>query len=136
MSEFLSHLSPQRSEVNNEKYWRYEFPAVMTSKQLTKYIVLAVEPVVQALRPSAKTRGNSDRKIRLAEVVVARERDFGSNDIQFTVLSHLGNLLREGDEVLGYDFTNNNWNMAEDIDDVKLRQALPDLMLVRKVLLR
>ena len=35
--------------------------------------------------------------------------------------------------VCRYDFTNNNWNMEEDIDDIKLRQALPDLVLVRKV---
>lgn len=31
-----------------------------------------------------------------------------------------------------YDFTNTNWNMAEDISDVKLPTELPDLILVRK----
>lgn len=43
-----------------------------------------------------------DRKLRLAEITVARERDFGVNDQQFVCISHLGNLLREGDVVLGY----------------------------------
>lgn len=73
----------------------------MNSKQLIKYVVLSVEPIVTTLRPSAKSRGNSDRKIRLAEVVVARERDFGVTDVQFTCVTHLGNLLKEGDVVLG-----------------------------------
>lgn len=31
-----------------------------------------------------------------------------------------------------YDFTNTNWNMAEDISEVKLATDLPDLILVRK----
>ena len=43
----------------------------------------------------------TDRKIRLAEVVIARERDFGVNDVQYTCITHLGNILREGDVVLG-----------------------------------
>ena len=42
-----------------------------------------------------------DRKVRLAEVTLARERDFGINDVQFVCVSHLGNILREGDVVLG-----------------------------------
>lgn len=42
-----------------------------------------------------------DRKLRLAEVTVARERDLGVNDTQFVVVSHLGNILREGDVVEG-----------------------------------
>ena len=119
--------------MNTEKYWRFEFPAVMSSKSLIKYVVLSVEPIVASLRPSAKVRGNSSRKIRVAECVVARERDFGVNDTQFTITTHLGNLLKEGDTVLGYDFTNTNWNMEEDIESVKLGMQLPDLVLVRKV---
>lgn len=72
----------------------------MTSRQLTSFVVLSVEPILLETRPSAKKRGNN-RKMRLAEVVVARERDFGVNDIQFIVVTHLGNLLKEGDIVQG-----------------------------------
>ena len=105
----------------------------MNSKQLIKYTVLSVEPIIKELRTSAKSRGKgSDRKIKLAEVVVVRERDFGVNDTQFTCITHLGNLLKEGDTVLGYDFTNTNWNMTEDISEIKLATELPDLILVRK----
>jgi hypothetical protein len=43
----------------------------------------------------------TDRKLRIAEVTVARESDLGVNDTQFVCISHLGNILREGDVVLG-----------------------------------
>ena len=72
----------------------------MNSRQLTAFVVLSVEPILVESRPSSKKRG-TNRKMRLAEVVVARERDFGVNDTQFTVITHLGNLLREGDFVQG-----------------------------------
>jgi nonsense-mediated mRNA decay protein 3 len=90
----------QRNEISVEKYWRTEFPTTMHSRQLTRYIVLSLEPLLVNARPSAKIRG-SDRKLRLAECVVARERDLGVNDTQFTCITHLGHLLREGDIVLG-----------------------------------
>jgi hypothetical protein len=44
----------QHSEISTEKYWRFNFKAVMGLKQLTRYIVLNVEPVLTAARPSAK----------------------------------------------------------------------------------
>ena len=39
--------------------------------------------------------------MRLAECVVAREKDFGVNDTQHTVITSLGNILKEGDMVFG-----------------------------------
>ncbi len=73
----------------------------MNSRDLIRFVVLSVEPILQAERPGAKKRGGSGSKIRLGECVVARESDLGVNDIQFTVITHLGNVLREGDIVLG-----------------------------------
>ena len=74
--------------------------------------------------------------MRLAEVIVAREKDFGVNDQQYSCITHLGNILREGDVVFGYDFTNTNWNVdEEDNEDNVLdkHSSFPDLVLVRKV---
>jgi nonsense-mediated mRNA decay protein 3 len=100
-SSLISHHSSlQRHEISTEKYWRYEFTSVMNSRQLAKFIVLSVEPMLPSARASAKKRG-VDRKLRLAEVVLARERDFGANDTQFTCVTHLGHILKEGDEVYG-----------------------------------
>ena len=50
--------------------------------------------------PSSFSRG-IDKKMRLVECVVAREKDFGVNDIQHTVITNLGNILKEGDMVFG-----------------------------------
>jgi nonsense-mediated mRNA decay protein 3 len=38
----------------------------------------------------------------LADVTVARSRDFGSNDTVFYGKTHLGHLLKPGDIALGY----------------------------------
>jgi nonsense-mediated mRNA decay protein 3 len=105
----------------------------MTSRQLMTFIVLAVEAVLVESRPTARKRG-TDRKMRMAEVVVAREKDFGVNDLQYTVMSHLGHLLREGDLVQGYDMTTATWT-GEELDRYKdsRKGDLPDIILVRKV---
>lgn len=42
-----------------------------------------------------------DKKMRLAECVVAREKDLGVNDSQYTVITSLGHILKEGDMVFG-----------------------------------
>ena len=100
--------------MNAEKYWRHEFLSAMTSRDLVRFVVLSLEPILAAPRASAKRRG-VDRKLRMAECVVARERDFGVTDTQFTCVTHLGHILKEGDTVLGYMI-------------VKLSSMLSDLM--------
>ena len=108
----FTHQLGERRDINTEKYWRHEFPSLMNSREVIKYIVLSVEPIINttSLRPSNKKRGSgADRKLRLAEVIVARERDFGINDNQYTCTTHLGNILREGDMVLGYDLVAASW---------------------------
>eukprot|EP00602_Paraphysomonas_sp_CaronLab_P003746 CAMPEP_0185034032 /NCGR_PEP_ID=MMETSP1103-20130426/23525_1 /TAXON_ID=36769 /ORGANISM="Paraphysomonas bandaiensis, Strain Caron Lab Isolate" /LENGTH=481 /DNA_ID=CAMNT_0027570519 /DNA_START=220 /DNA_END=1666 /DNA_ORIENTATION=+ len=128
--QVIDPFTGERQEINTEKYFRDEFGAVMTAKQLTTYVVLSVEPVLVDSRPSSKKRG-LDRKMRVAECVVARERDFGVNDTQFTCLTHLGNILREGDFVQGYDLTTAPW-ANDELDGPKMKGDIPDLMLVRK----
>ena len=63
--------------------------------------MLSVEPVLKVQRPSAKVRGQGKKVHQLAECVVAREKDLGVNDVQFTCVSHLGSIVKEGDVVLG-----------------------------------
>lgn len=50
--------------------------------------------------PNYSYRG-LDKKIRRAECVVAREKDLGVNDNQYTCITHLGHILKEGDTVFG-----------------------------------
>lgn len=128
----LDPLTNERQEISAERYWRgdEQFNSVMHSRQLTRYIVLSVDPIISVARACAKKRG-SDKRPRLADCVVARESDLGSSDTQFTCVSHLGYLLREGDVVLGYDLTKASWTQDEGADSVTKRD-LPDLVLVRK----
>ena len=90
----------QIQEITAEKYWRYEFPSLSSSKNLVAFLVLSIEPLLRQNRASAKQRG-VNRKLKLAECVVVRERDFGVTDVQFTCVTHLGGVLREGDTVMG-----------------------------------
>ena len=120
----------ERHEISCDKYWRWPFQAIMNSRHLTRYVILAVEPILHNQRPSAKKRG-VDKKLRLAECIIARERDLGANDTQFTCITHLGHLLREGDIALGYDLTNATW--VQDLEKDSIRQEdVPDVILVRK----
>ncbi len=90
----------QRQEVDVERYWRHSFSASMSGRDLAPFLVLSVEPLLLAQRPSSKKRG-LDRKTRLAECVVVRESDLGTNDRQLMTVTHLGHILKEGDRVMG-----------------------------------
>jgi len=72
----------------------------------------------QVHRPSSKQRGGHDKKMRLVEVTVAREKDFGVNDTQFTVITHLGNILKEGDIALGYDICTSHWAQEGELEQL------------------
>lgn len=121
----------------------------MSSRQMIKFVVLSVEAVLVEQKPSArmkrlvlknnKVKGKTEEYVEksravaaLAECVVARERDFGVNDVQFTCLTHLGGLLQTGDTVLGYDLTNTNFNMDDEDEGSLAKLSVPDVILVRK----
>lgn len=122
-------LNGERHDISVEKYWRHEFQSKMTSRQLIRCVVLSLTPILAPTRPSSKQRGR-DRRLRLCECVVAREKDFGVNDTQFTCISHLGHVLKEGDVVLAFDLTTASWVHDEEANS--LRSTFPELVLVRK----
>ncbi|CAM9394601.1 unnamed protein product [Ectocarpus sp. 12 AP-2014] len=128
--QFVDPLTAQTADVTEEKYWRYEFPSLLSSTRLVPYVVLGTEPLPEKARPSAP-RGHRIRKARVAEVELARECDLGRNDDRATAVSHLGHILRAGDTVLGYDVSSANLPEGEATGDLKGR--LPDVVLVRKV---
>lgn len=124
-------LTGERHEISVEKYWRHEFIPVMTSKEMKPFVILSVEPIMQDVRASAKKRG-AGRKLQMAECVVARESDFGVNDTQFTCITHLGHILREGDVIMGYDISTAAWAHEQGIDEHAFSRGAPDIVLVRK----
>lgn len=138
--QVIDPFSCERAEVCTDKYYHNRFQSVMSSRELAKFVVLSIEPVLKDARPGAKRRGQAglgaagaSGKMRLGECVVARERDLGENDDQFTVITHLGSLLKVGDMVLGYDLRGAHWTNDTDIlDQLQKGMQLPDVILVRK----
>lgn len=111
------------ASLDATQYWRNPFKALMSSRQLSEYVVLDSEPLDRrSLRCSSK--------YALADATVARSADFGSNDNTLQTRTHLGKLLQAGDLAMGYDLSCANLNNLELEKHPKLQ--LPDVVLVRK----
>jgi hypothetical protein len=122
----------ERHEFSSDKYWRWEFTSLMSSRDLEPFVVLEVEAIYQEARASAKKRGNF-KKMQMAEVVIAKEVDLGKNDIQFRCKTHIGHLLKTGDIVMGYDTTRAAWALeGAGKAEALCRGAIPDVVIVRK----
>jgi len=118
----IDPLTLQVREMNAGQFFKTPFRAVGNSRQFTNYVVLDITLL-----------GPRHGKFALADVQVAKEADLGYNDTQYLGRTHLGNYLKPGDNVLGYDVANFNFN-DEGIDElVRLsKKQLPDLILVKK----
>jgi len=93
--------------------------------------------------------GGKGGKWLLADAEVARSGDMGVTEEKFIVRTHLGNVLRAGDRVLGYDLTQAVYNEADAESSATGGKSatkgavgragkyeLPDVILVRKVFVR
>jgi len=101
---------------------------------MTEFVVLYVVEVEAPERGTRAKHHLAGRgKMKLADVEVARVKDFGVNDERLIVRTHLGAILRPGNRVLGYDLRNVNLN-AE--DDVMLQETKADVFLVKKIFSR
>ena len=120
--QLIDPLSLQAVTVPGEEYWKIPFRSIMTVTRLTSFYVIDVDLL-----------GPTNGKFGLADVTVAREADFGKNDIQMIVRSHLGHILNPGDYCLGYDIEHATIN-SEELEKTQLYKSgnLPDVILVKK----
>lgn len=51
------------AEVNGSSYWRDSFQSVFTSKQLTKYTVMDIEPIMEKDRVQFPGQGQISYKV-------------------------------------------------------------------------
>ncbi|KAK8801163.1 hypothetical protein WA158_001933 [Blastocystis sp. Blastoise] len=111
-------------QLSVERFQANPFRSLLNNRMLTEYTVIDIDLVEPEDNHPIK------RKYALADVTVARSRDIGINDIQFTVKTHLGYILKAGDTVLGYDLTVAIYND----DDAKSLESkdIPYCVLVRK----
>ena len=118
----------RRAEVPSEVYWRHPFTALLGRRQLSTFVILDIEADEAAAAHDAKAGGNkrgdasrgersscrseqssglqhslSTQNFLQADATVARERDFGVNDVTHYLRTHLGGQLEAGDEASGYD---------------------------------
>ena len=112
-------------DLHSDNYWKCDrfLKVICSQRSWIPFIVLNIEPLMEHTR--------NDDKNELIEVEVARESDFGRNDVTFRCISHLGYLLNVGDTALGYDLT----TMVLPSDDGTFYQSnfdLPDVILLKK----
>jgi len=104
--------------------------SVCTRSHLTEFVVLNIEHVdPPETGTPAKHRMSSLKKMGLADIEVARASDFGVNDERMIVRSHLGNVLRPGNRVMGYDLR--TVNVTGDVSG-SVEDMIADVFLVRK----
>ncbi|XP_021891322.1 60S ribosomal export protein NMD3 [Carica papaya] len=117
----LDPLSLRYCFLDADQYWRTSFRSLLSSRQLVKYIVFDVE-----LPFGEVNVGGS--KYALSYVQVARESDVGRI---FYIRTHLGHILKPGDQALGYDLYGANSNDIE-LDKYGNNFALPEAILIKK----
>jgi nonsense-mediated mRNA decay protein 3 len=127
---FIDPLTAQIAEMNSTVYYRQPFEAICNPKQLVEYIVMNIEIIHYKDLPKFPGQGPISTKHTLADVWVVRASELGINDNQIHTRSHLGNILKPGDSVLGYNLIDANIN---DPNFEKLKtDNIPDVILVKK----
>jgi nonsense-mediated mRNA decay protein 3 len=125
-------------ELHPDKYWKggeeKSFRVLLSPSRLIRFVVLDIE-----LCDSHFNRDNSHKNhndlYRFADVEVVRETDLGTNDTSFRCVTHLGNILKVGDIVLGYDLQSSVLpnDVLENFSQFFYSTfELPDVVLVRK----
>lgn len=119
-------------DIPSIEYFKKPLESVCQRQHLTEYVVLDVTKIDAPPPAGTPARHNigGRHKMALADIEIARTCDLGQNDQRITVKSHLGNVLRPGDKVLGYDITavNVGSSYTESLEDM-----IQDVVLVRKV---
>eukprot|EP01029_Cantina_marsupialis_P004179 TRINITY_DN1414_c1_g2_i5.p1 TRINITY_DN1414_c1_g2~~TRINITY_DN1414_c1_g2_i5.p1 ORF type:complete len:523 (-),score=171.77 TRINITY_DN1414_c1_g2_i5:742-2310(-) len=123
--QLIDTRSGQLVEMDAEKFYKNPYDAFLSRDRLIEFTVLDITPAA----PSRKIFGRVWNGTRLVDMTVARTRDLGMNDQTFIVTSHLGNVVKIGDEVLGYDIEHAIFNDSLVGD---MRSQLDDVIIVRK----
>ncbi|KAL9092642.1 MAG: hypothetical protein Q9159_000713 [Coniocarpon cinnabarinum] len=112
------------ADLSTHVFWRQPFQSLADVRQLTEFVIMDIELL-----------GPEKGRYALADATVRRAADFGVNDEEYTVRTHLGHLLHPGDNALGYFLSGANFNNAQ-LDAIqespKYSSQIPDVILVKK----
>lgn len=120
---FIDPNTLRTADISHQVYWRDPFQSLATSRSLIEFYVMDVE-----------LTGESNGKYALADVQVVKASEFGRTTQYFFARTHLGNILKPGDVVLGYDIATANFNNS-DFDEANASNRLShlaDVFLVKK----
>jgi len=143
-----NNIQESFADLPASNYWKGEkyYRVVFSSHRLVRFIVLDVELYDESPNHGYTDEGDDKTlysgpksgfsKYAIADCIVARECDFGTNDETFQCTTHLGNLITSGDIVLGYDLVSSvlpgadEWSIKNSFNSTF---ELPDVVLVKKV---
>lgn len=120
---FIDPNTLRTADISHQVYWRDPFQSLATSRSLIEFYVMDVE-----------VTGEVVGKYALADVQVVKASEFGRTTQYFFARTHLGNILKAGDVVLGYDIATANFNNT-DFDEASTANRLShlsDVVLVKK----
>ncbi|KAI8899958.1 NMD3 family-domain-containing protein [Globomyces pollinis-pini] len=115
----LDPITGHHAELRGATYWESPFPALCETNDLIEFYVIDVQ------------LESRYQKYGIATVEVSKSQDLSQT---WLVRSHLGHILKPGDHCKGYFLANANFNHDnfEKMLGGKMKQGLPDVVLVRK----
>lgn len=120
------------AELSKQYFFKYPFKPFATSRQLSNYTVMEVEPIDLEQHDQHVNR-NYSSKHELADVWLIKTSELGKHENYIHSKTHLGAQLNPGDTVLAFDVANSNVN--DDNYEVYSTsdKLLPDVIIVKKV---
>lgn len=124
VSQSLTLLDPETlrtAELSAANYWKYPFSALISSTQVSEFVILDIEPT-----------GDENGRYCMADATVARSVDYGQNDNTYLIRTQLGRFLHPGDLALGFDVSNAVYNEALVAGHKDRALDFPDIVLTKK----
>lgn len=121
----------QVAEIAAPVYWRTPFNALCQPKQLTEFIVMQIDFILDKDKRHIAGHAAESQKHVLAEAWVVKANELGISDRQLYCRTHLGHLLAIGDTALGFDMSTANIN--DRYLEKMPAEKIPDVVLVKKL---
>ena len=124
--------------MTQDRFWQNEkhYRVFLAATNLVKFIIIDIDLChISEKRSSAETSTiKNSSHFALADVEVARESDFGINDLTYRCVTHFGNVLQVGDYCLGYDLASCTYHddIGTNKDPLVVNFVLPDVILVKQ----
>ncbi len=127
--QILDPINQKCYTLDEDSYWSHSFKPICTRRNLSEFIVINIEPQDSRADRTGTSMSRVDeaKNYCYADVELQRIADFGENDTRFFAKTHLGNVLKIDNHVLGYELSSLNVPEVEG-----MKGTLPDIIIVKK----